>query len=388
MYIFFQYFTISYICFIILWFAYIKILYPFWNIQPVLHPYDIWRYIYLQSGGKPFIIYGQNNFINDKFIAPFDIMTYTHETITDTVQQEIVHLLQRKYIDSPDIVFTIDTHIFDNIVKISHNQPSYISCHKNACCVSYSITLYQSTEKILAYMIDLFTVDSFKPELLFQTHEYNQRMANPLHGGNISFFRKKKHPYLGISPSFSSDIHIFPIQLHEPVQKFPTTFELCRVFKNNYSHYIIDFFKSLPCHCIAVDISTILHWINVQYWYVFILIQKQQLIAIYFFRNTLFQYEEFSTLDMNSKSVELIGSFNNTKHDTLFFDGFLHCIKEITTKINLDYRILQIIHVSNGNDILLRRFSLHHSIICKYPIYYYFFNYCWIIQPQRFLLLA
>ena len=45
------YFIVVLSCFV-LTFAYIKIRYPFWNVQPVYHTYDFWRWFYR----TPFLI--------------------------------------------------------------------------------------------------------------------------------------------------------------------------------------------------------------------------------------------------------------------------------------------------------------------------------------------
>ena len=68
-----QYIITFIILYFIIWFATIKLLYPFWNLQPVLHTYDFVRHIYFIFGGEPFIIWKKNILLSNKFINTIDV---------------------------------------------------------------------------------------------------------------------------------------------------------------------------------------------------------------------------------------------------------------------------------------------------------------------------
>ena len=70
-------------------FAYIKLRYPFWNLQPVYHTYDFWRMIYRE----PFFIYKKA--ISTKFVDLNSINTVIYE------DREYSYILS--IVESPEI---------------------------------------------------------------------------------------------------------------------------------------------------------------------------------------------------------------------------------------------------------------------------------------------
>jgi hypothetical protein len=246
--------------------------------------------------------------------------------------------------------------------------------------------------------MDLFTIDDIKPQILFQTHEYKQRIGNPLHGGNITFFKKEVIGYLGITPFIQSYNYLYPIlQSRFHLLKgriLPPNINLYMINKkgDNINH-LMNFLKNYHHHMISVDFSTILNWIKTNYWFVFILVHEEQILAIYFFRDTHLQYEDYCTIDMNTKCVELVNSYNNIQqgsnirdvgdNNQLFYMGFIEAIRELSTKINLDFRLIQIPDISKGNSIILEKWNNKNTAIMKTFLAYYFFNYCWKIDKNN-----
>ena len=395
-----QYIITFIILYFIIWFATIKLLYPFWNLQPVLHTYDFVRHIYFIFGGEPFIIWKKNILLSNKFINTIDVKTLLYNKTDETQKKEIITLLRRKYIDSPNVLFNIDELWLDNLVGIGHNQLSFISftANKKGCCVSYPILISRPNNQTLeAYYLDLFTFEqttnSGKPTILFETHQYNQNIGNPLHGGNITFFKKEVIGYLGITPFIETNTYLYPI-LSSRFQSIkgkmlPHTIELLIINKKgDNAYYLMDFIKKYNNNIISVGFSSILNWIKNGYWFVFFMIQYDQILAIYFFRDTQLQYEEYSKIDMNSKCIELINSYNNIGQDNeLFYMGFIESVRQLTTKINLDYRLIQIPDISIGNYSILQKWNNKNTTIMKTFLAYYFFNYCWKCDKNNIFIL-
>lgn len=389
-----QYTVAIIIILLLAWFAIIKTLYPFWNLQPVLHPYDLFRHILLF--GKPFIIWNNSDIpMSSKFIDHFQVSTIPYTAISETQKTDTLTLLRRKYIDSPNVLFNIDEHWLDNLVGIGHNQPGYISVPiaKGGCCVSYPIVLsntFPNVPAANAYFMDLFTTDTISPTILFQTHEYNQRHANPLNGGNITFFKKEVAPHLGISPFIETATHLYSIPIARlrsvKGKLLPADIDLKLVSKNNgaNAHFLMDFLTHIDkkVNLISVGFSTILNWIKVNYWFVFIAVQGEQIVAIYFFRDTRLQYEDYSDVDTNTKCIELICSYNNTDNDDVFYMGFIEAIKELSTKLNQDFRLIQIPDIGAGNGAILERWNMRNTAIMKTYLAFYFFNYCWKLNAK------
>lgn len=392
-----QYIFLIIILFLTIFYLSIKLLYPFWNLQPVLHPYDLFRHIYLSLGAEPFIILSKNLLISYKFIDLININTFNYSKITDSQKKEVISLLRRKYIYSSDILFDIDTFFLDNLINIGHNQPSFVSIAKGGCCFSYPIifTIPHLNISKKAYFIDLFTVDTVQPQILFQTHEYNQRLTNSLNGGNISFFKKEVIGYLGISPFLQTYTYLYPIlQKRFYLLKnklLPIDIQLIIIDKkgNNFN-YIIDFFKLNIINTITIDLSSILNLIKINYLFVFIMIQKEQILAIYFFRDTKLLYEQYSSVDNNSKCIELLNSYNNINHPNhdLFYNGFIEALRLLSTKINLDFRLIQIPDISLGNSIILNKWNNKNTYILKTFLAYYFFNFCWKCNKDNILIIV
>jgi hypothetical protein len=282
----------------------------------------------------------------------------------------------------------------NNLIGIGHNQPSYVSLAKGGCCVSYPLLLtrYQK-EPINLYYMDLFTVDTIKPQILFQTHEYNQRRENPLYGGNITFFKKEMAGYLGITPFIETHTYLYPVLKQRfnliKGKVLPASIELSIINKKgDKSHYLMDFLKNININVISVGFSAILNSIKMGYWFVFIMIQEDRLLAIYFFRDTQLQYEEYSEIDMNTKCIELVNSFSNIADNDLFYMGFIDAVREISTKINLDIRLIQIPDISRGNSIILQKWNNKNTAIMKTYVAYYFFNYCWKCDKNNVLIIV
>jgi hypothetical protein len=385
--------------FVLLWFMIIKILYPFWNLQPVLHPYDIYRHIYFLLGGEPFIIWKKSNLKSNKYIDLLNIRTFKYDNINEKNKNDLLILLRRKYINSPNILFNINEIWLNNLVNVGYNQPSFVSLlnelnsNGKGCCVSYPIMIMIPHKPILnGYFMDLFTVENIKPQKLFQTHEYNQNLENPIHGGNITFFKKEITGYLGITPFIETNLYLYSLlqsRFHSIKQKvLPISIELLIIDKKGTnSQYLIDFFNNYNKHIITVGFATILNWIKNNYWYVFILVQKEEILAIYFFRDTQLIYEEYSLIDSNSKSIELVNSFNNINNNDLFYLGFFEAVRQLSTKINLDYRLIQIPDISAGNSIILQNWDIKNTPIQKTFLGYYFFNYCWKCNKKNVLII-
>ena len=104
-------------------YAYIKIKYPFWNNQPVLHSYDYWRFLYQ----IPFIIYKYRP-IKTKFYKSNNIKTIPYLEISEEQKKEVLYLLQSNYISNDRILLTIEDKDLDVFIKGHRRQYSGTAC--------------------------------------------------------------------------------------------------------------------------------------------------------------------------------------------------------------------------------------------------------------------
>ena len=83
--------------------AYIKIRHPFWNIQPVFHTYDYWRYLYT----TPFIIRRDLIQMKQKFCDKVQVHTFPYLETTAIQRTQCIDLLRCYYIGSDRVLYTI-----------------------------------------------------------------------------------------------------------------------------------------------------------------------------------------------------------------------------------------------------------------------------------------
>jgi hypothetical protein len=150
----------------------------------------------------------------------------------------------------------------------------------------------------------------------------------------------------------------------------------------NNANLLREFMEQLPCDTISVGFTAMLNLIKLHFWFVFIMVSEDIPLAIYFFRDTRLIYDDHEP-NKEVKCAELMGSFggggrtNSVTDEELFYMGFIESVRLLSTKINLDYRLLQIADIGKGNATILRKFNLHNVCIMRTFLAYYFFNYCW-----------
>ena len=102
----------------ILYFAYIKIKYPFWNIQPVYHTYN-----YLSR--SPSIVYKFRP-VKTKFLDLININTQIYLEQSTECRENILKLIQNYYNSTDNIVYYIKQPDIDAYFT-GQNEPSFIS---------------------------------------------------------------------------------------------------------------------------------------------------------------------------------------------------------------------------------------------------------------------
>lgn len=80
--------------------AYIKIKYPFWNLQPVLHKYDYIR----RFQKKPFVVFLKTGKISNKFLRPIQIKTFEYSLCDQKKIHKFIDFIQCNYLDSDNIL--------------------------------------------------------------------------------------------------------------------------------------------------------------------------------------------------------------------------------------------------------------------------------------------
>ena len=106
-------------------FVYIKIRYPFWNTQPVLHTYDYWRKIGLSTPGIIQKYPHKTRFYD----TTKQIQTREYSKIPSEEIKQIAIFLNANYIPTDKLLSTITEKTLANYCN-GHNAPTYISIHR------------------------------------------------------------------------------------------------------------------------------------------------------------------------------------------------------------------------------------------------------------------
>lgn len=380
-------------------FVYIKIKYPFWNTQPVVHIYD-WYRRWIQS--TPGIIqkypFKTRFYDSTKQIQTIDfakIQKYTHD---ETKQlKQICEFIQSNYIPTDRLLSTITEKVL-SLYFSGHNAPSYISIHREldntvtGVCASRLLNLYMyepdspslsiietpPLTHIETYWMDYMTVrrdtETRIGERLFQTHEYNIRIANPTI--SVSMFQKDGEPCEGVVPFFQYNTHTFYMR-NIQVDPLPPHFIISRVAKENIDmlHDIYHILttpetgtKKMWSTCLLPDIGHVRELLINRQMYLFCLKKGGHLYGAYFFKDMNIQYE-----DLDKKTLGLVASIQNTDSLPLFMSGFMMSLRQILKETS-QYGMITIRDIGHNQFILGKWREFHHTILDT-PNSIYLYNY-------------
>jgi hypothetical protein len=395
-------------------YAYIKIKYPFWNNQPVLHSYDYWRFLYQ----IPFIIYKYRP-IKTKFYKSNNIKTIPYLEISEEQKKEVLYLLQSNYISNDRILLTIEDKDLDGIYT-GHNETSYVSLYYDipkyindfslleikpliGCICSNPINIYyQSSLDDNVYTITKFYFIDYlcikkeqdKKKLsreLFQTHEYNQRINNPTI--LCSLVKKEIDLFEGVVPLVEYNTIIYYLR-DLKFSSLPQFFYVIQIEQENIS--ILTDFLYVQTHLdlkkkhdhlkilTVIEISNYLELIKKNNYYLFCLKSGEHIYGIYFFKDAKMQYE-----DIEGNTLQFYGSINNTtESESLFYLGFLHSIQKIIKKFP-KYKMIMFENLGD-NIIINNEWRKKNTPIFENKTAYYAYN--WVypsspLLPERCLFL-
>jgi len=336
-------------------FAYIKLKYPFWNIQPVFHVYDYWRYFYT----LPFIVFPYRP-IKTKFCDFRQVLTLSYLEASSEQRKQFTDLLQCYFYDTDRIFNTMlkeDIHAYfggaNDPPFLSFYVPDYGNPHKPMACISSrSMSFYYRpgpTEEVYTkqpvYIIDYLCVSrdlvNKKREIsrkLLQTHEYNQRIRNP--SITVSLIKAEVELFDGVVPLFQYVTCTYQLRSTTHIPPLPTHFQVVEIYKENldilseflYTQSHLDFRKE-PCeHDIFVvpDMGVLISLIRRRLLYIYCIQREGTIYGMYFIKNAKIRYE-----DIDGNTLHLVGSILDYRHQDrgeLHYVGLLHSLRQIIHK--------------------------------------------------------
>jgi hypothetical protein len=393
-------------------FAYIKVRYPFWNIQPVFHTYDIWRYAYTM----PFIIRKAPLPMKTKYCDFLQIQTYNYLETTLEQRNNIIDLLRCYYVPSDQVLCILTEPILTDYMT-GHNEPTYISLYREkqyalpdssaniqikyadgpvGCIISRPLHLYINMVKIDAYFLDYICShrDYQKKHIsrnLIQTHEYNQRDRNP--NIQIGIFKKESHLCEGVVPFVKYPTYTFPLKKIGRIPRLPPHFTIEQIHKQNLGK-LADFFANLISKngftfLGITDMAVISTLITTNQWSIYCMLYNDDVYGYYFFKNANTQYEGLLPNTDDCDTLQFTASFSNTESLELFYIGFLHSLKQIT-KAKKTYKMMLFETISHNSRILVN-WRKENQFVAENPTAYYLYNFVLprspLSQEQCFLVL-
>ena len=382
---------------------YRKIKYPFWNIQPVLHDYDIFsRWIWKTPRiicKSPVKLKYYNRVSSTQILK-----TESADTMSREMATNISHFLRENWIPSDRILSTIiEKNLFALFVgheyksfytillanKIGNETSSNdIATQKiEGVMITHPATIFQRgdgyqsqehVEKLATYIVDyIATLRDDTPDkihALFQTHEYNQRIIQPSIATIL--FKKEVVGCDSLVSFIEYECGLYYLRLFMKLPILPAHFQIVEIehrvnadiLHNLFERkYILNTFKI----SILNSVPNLFALIKNKQLRVFCLKRKEDIFAFYFFRDPYLFYE-----DLNGKQLDLVASFINTEDLDLAYHGFLYSLRQILKEKKLDdlYNVLQI-HGLGHNQILEEKWRQHHTKILETKIRYYLYNY-------------
>ena len=417
------FFTLAFLTF----FIYVKIYFPFWNLQPVRHPYDLFRFwiptprIILKQGqgimGSLYDIRRRNRFCDFSLVSVLSVSDMTDSDVND-----ICLFLQSHFIRHPS----------DSDVLFLFYPLHFLAYHSsNSSLVSFirsgtrELEFFVSSRPILlsffsdkgkdkdndkdkgkqfhVSFVDFLCVrdalDAMSLRKLLQTHFLRSCLLNgsvsvsssDLSGNlNACIFRKEDEPSVGIVPflEYSSDVYLLPRVF--PYLTLPPGMRL--IFLQNHSMHIWsdvilpqlhlgDLFSMVG----VSSVESLNALIVARILFIGVLMEvtagEDIVYAVYIFRDSRTVYSiplppSFMKGESESESegalLHLIGSVYWCDV-SLFSLGFLYCLRELMNNTKDVFRYLMVEDIAH-NSLLLELPLFSNSTNDTHSIYYYSYN--------------
>jgi len=379
--------------------AYIKLKYPFWNIQPVYHTYNWWRCIYKHHS----IVYKYRP-VKTKFVDLLNVKTKHYLDTTDEIRESLLNLIQSNHKSTENIVFYInnaDLYAYltgqsePSIISIYNETMPLLPLNKTKQVIQIGAITSRHLQfhvnetdntyvKHPIYFIDFMGIDRNKDQIkysrtLLQTHEYNQRIQNT--NVVISLIKRNKDLFTGIVPLVEYDTHVYNLTMFK-LPKMYQHYSIMQITHSNMSDYTHFFYNEtiMSLHStlfdimIFPDIGNIISLLKKQILYIYCLKHADNVLGFYFFKNDKTHFEDF-----DCKSLRCLNSILNCNNEELFFLGYLHALHQIVN-LDKDYKLLIMENIGH-NHIIHKYWELRYKSFYSYKSAYYLFNYIYPNTP-------
>lgn len=396
----FIYFFILIFLIIILFFAYIRIRFPFWALQPVFHIYDI-GYLVFPPGIIRQELPEKNKFTNFK-----NIETFLYSGLLSYKKTKFVHFIRNHYLNIKGQEENIFSPKSQNIIPYfqSHNDKCFFSFYRIQELVTELKTgSIEEHEKMIGVMtsrpihisilkdfklnhMDVYYVDylcvhknhrkqNIAPQLI-QTHEYNQRHRNKKIV--VSLF-KREGVLTGIVPLCVYKTYGFSVKKWTKPPDLPAFYTLLEINEQNFSH-LHDFMKqkmnknSNTFHfdiMIFPEVSNIIELMKTKNLFIYtILTSTNEIAAAYFYKKSCVFIEK------DLEILTCIGSIHGEKvNKEIFIHGFKTTFWKIAEKHRFGFAAIENI---SHNYIIIHNLMKKTKPEVISPTAYFFYNFAYL----------
>ena len=328
---------------------YIRIKYPFWSFMDANHSYD-W---FLRRPGKPISIKPCRN----KYVVRAQVKTARQDGAESLLAAE---LLQRHLIPSDKILYECEAkHIearmtgHDAQASLYYDFDYPLITKPSGTIVSYPVHIMESaveTKFVANYISHVAAAEDATIQKLIATHIYNVHDKTP---DKPAFLLKKDvGRCAGLRPITTFSTNLYFIEKAPTTPTTPTT--LVQIYKDNW-HQVVEAIASLKGFVVALDIGAIQARVKAGILFVYALMYRGTMIAMYFIEDAHMLYEHVA--DHGGKTLRLVatvsaslasaslasatvGLTTDEKNVASFlYLGFLEALAKII-KQNADYKML------------------------------------------------
>ena len=147
-------------------FLYIKLAFPFWNVQPVYHPYDFWRCLY----SRPFYIYPTfHPKIRSRFCKPDVVDIIPFADATEEEKKAFVNMIQCYSVADENAMCMFHLENLETYFS-GHIYSSYLSFYKD---IHYSLRGKNGEQELVRSETPRGCISSRSGVLFIQGHKEN-----------------------------------------------------------------------------------------------------------------------------------------------------------------------------------------------------------------------
>lgn len=377
----FIYLTLSILLLYIMVLAYMKIKFRFWSIQPVFHFYNLFDWL------RPNTVILKELPEMNKYVNLFFIKTHNVNEMNDTQKTRFCNFIKSYYLRNKHIEYIPEQkHILEYLYASNH--PAFISIYKQPTLLFEKETNidFDEIQSVISarplhvtinnkpsfpiYYVDNLCVNpavrnkGIAPKSI-QTLTYNLRHNNK----KIKVFLfKREGEMTTIIPLCTYKTYGYTVNTL-PLLKIPhSSIQLIEITAKNLQ-LAIDFMlkrqKFYSC-VIVPEITNILNLIKVNNIILYGLMENQELISLYIYRDAATFYNK-------EKTMECIASLSACPFKDIFLAGFLISIQ----KSAKHFKSSKVLIENTSDNYLLHEYLIKNNIhtFLESPTAFFFYNF-------------